>query len=61
MCLHHVFFSFVLPSLLVLRDPTVSSCTRPQSDPANSLRFLLISSRVEKNKKKKMASTMLGF
>lgn len=60
MCLHHGFFSFVLPSLLVLKDPTVSSCTRPQSDPANLLRFLLISSSVEK-KKKKTASTMLGF
>lgn len=60
MCLHHVFFSFVLPSLLVLRDPTLFSCTRPQSDPANLLRFLLISSSVGK-KKKKIASTMLGF
>lgn len=63
MCLQHGFFSFELPSLLLLKDPMVSSCTRPQSDPANSLRFLLISSSVEKKKrkKKKIASTMLGF
>lgn len=53
MCLHPVFFSFVLHSLLVLKDPMVSSCTRPQSDPANSLRFLLISSTVEKNNNNK--------
>lgn len=48
-CLHSGF-SFVLPSLLVLKLSVMSSCTTPQSKPANSLRFLLISSSVEKEK-----------
>lgn len=58
-CLHSGF-SFVLLSLLVLKDPIVSSCARPQSRTANSLRFVQISSSVgSKQTKKKIASTML--